>query len=157
MKGTTPGNADVIAVFTPTAKGHVGTEQYYGGDLQTVSTSSNLCGLTLPATDQYQLTHTYSNGALATSRHSNANGTSVGFTPVTNTIDLNTGLVSSATDAAGVSIDFEYDTMGRLEWEKPAAGHGAYVEYTHNKATATEAANVLDRSASPTASPWARS
>ena len=135
MKNATPHKNDVIAVFTPTAEGHVGTEQHYGGDVQTVSTSSNLCGLTLPATDQYRLTHTYSNGSLATSRHSNADGSSVGFTPVNNTIDLNTGLVSSTTDASGVTTSFEYDEMGRLAWEKPAAGHGAYVQYVYAKAS----------------------
>jgi hypothetical protein len=137
------GSHDLIARFTADGQGNLATEEYFGGDAQTVSTGANLCGITLPAS-VYRMAHTYSSGTLATSRYTQANGTSLGFTTANYSIDASTGLVASSDDASGITTDFEYDSLGRLEWEKPEAGHGAWVQRVYTRATsATDPARVL--------------
>ena len=142
MTGTAPGAHDVLAVFTAgtsgSNKGHLRFEEYHGGDAQTVSTSANLCGLS-PPTTEYRLSHTYASGALATSRYTNDNGTDVGFTSVNLTVDASTGLVAASQAPAGVVTDFEYDALGRLQWEKPASGHGAWSQYVYHRALSAAA------------------
>ena len=96
--------------------------------------SSNLCGLTLPSS-QYRLVHTYSSGSLATSRYTNADGSGVGFVSTNLTIDADTGLVAASQGPAGLVTSYEYDAMGRLRWEKPQAGHGAWTQYVPTRAT----------------------
>ena len=128
----------MVAELTPSAQGDLRFEEHYGGDVQSVDTASDLCGLALP-TSQYRLAHTYASGSLATSRYTNADGTGVGFLSADFTIDLNTGLVASSQDPAGLETAFEYDEMGRLEWEKPQSGHGAWTEYDYTRATSATA------------------
>lgn len=59
-------------------------------------------------------------------------------------IDAKTGLVAASRDTAGLQTSYEYDTLGRLMWVKPPAGHGGYTEYVYSPAaSATSLANVL--------------
>src|SRR5262249_15230634 len=69
--GTTAGAHDVLVVYTPSATtpGSVGLEQYYGGDLQTLSTTSDPCSVALPAADQFGIVHGYQSGSLASSTY----------------------------------------------------------------------------------------
>jgi hypothetical protein len=143
--GTSPGTKDVVQVFTQSAGNRI-REQSYGGDVQTLSTSTALCSLTLP-TDAYRVDHTYQYGALATSQYRFANGTAMSFKLVENTIDFSTGLVSASRDlSGGLLTAYEYDAMGRLTWTKPPTGHGSWVEHAYTRATSSSAlANVHTR------------
>jgi hypothetical protein len=136
MLDTSPSRDDVVARFTPDADGNVRFEEYFGGDLQTLTLQENLCGMQLPETPEYHISNIYSAGSLATSRYLKEDGiSSVGFLLVDRTIDPSTGLVAASRNSSGIETTLEYDTMGRLLWEKPAAGHGAYVQYLHDRAT----------------------
>ena len=91
------GEGDLITVYG-LQNGNVTSESYYGGDAQTVSTG-DLCALPLPAAPEYQIDHTYSYGVRKTSQYTGTN-----HKLLDNTIDVNTGLVSSSTDSAGESV-----------------------------------------------------
>ncbi len=69
LAGTGEGSSDVIAVLVPDTAGNVAAERTYGGDLQAVSTSSNLCGLALPSAPGYEIEHQYSFGTRKLSRY----------------------------------------------------------------------------------------
>ena len=47
----------------------------------------------------------------------------MGFLVADTTIDLNTGLPSSGRDVSGLQTDYEFDSLGRFTWVKPATGH----------------------------------
>ena len=92
--------------------------------------------------------HTYTSGTLSASRYQNADGTSVGFLTTDLTIDADTGLASASRDTAGIETAFEYDSLGRLLWEKPESGHGAWVQYVYVPAaspTSLAAIRILHR------------
>ncbi|MCP3905818.1 MAG: hypothetical protein GY715_19500, partial [Planctomycetes bacterium] len=107
-----------------------------------VSTSSNLCALSLPAEPAYRKVHDYDSGSLERSRYTNPDGTWTGiqFYNVNLTIDPSTGLPSASRDIAGIETALEYDDMGRLVWEKPETGHGAWIEYEYTPADPQTAA-----------------
>ncbi|HEY0780880.1 MAG TPA: hypothetical protein VGE98_00380, partial [Thermoanaerobaculia bacterium] len=92
--GTTAGAHDALVVYTPsaTAPGNVGQEQYYGGDLQTLSTVSDPCSVALPASDQFGIVHGYQAGSLASSTYTTGAGGTWNFNTLDLTIDGNTGL-----------------------------------------------------------------
>jgi RHS repeat-associated protein len=129
--GTVPGATDVLVVRAPSAdgRGNLGSEEWSGGDTQTVPTT-DLCSLAPPA-NQYRLSYTYQFGSMSTAQYQ-------GFTfrTVDNLIDANTGLARQSLDTASLAINFEYDLLGRLTWEKPTAGHGAWMQHIHTPATA---------------------
>lgn len=108
-------------------RGNPAIERSYGGDgagQAVIATGSpNLCTMALPATADYQVNSTYSGGVRATSQY---NGFTFKF--LDQTIDGNTGLPASSRDSAGLQTDFEYDSMGRLTWTKPALGHGGWTQ-----------------------------
>jgi YD repeat-containing protein len=103
---------DLLRIFTrDDTSGYVSREEYFGGDLQTVSTSS-LCTLTPPAHNQYsfQIDHTYEYGVPKTSQSSGMSWYSLN----NSSINLNTGLVLESKDAAGAATAYDYDARGRL-------------------------------------------
>jgi RHS repeat-associated protein len=138
--GTQADDNDVLAVYTPDAAGNVQTERFFGGDTQGIDTV-NTCGMSLPA-PRYQIDHTYQFGTRATSQHAGAN-----FFSLEQTIDSRTGLPSQSKDVSGLATDYEYDTMGRLTWVKPAAGNNdGWTEYFYTRALSSSSlANVLIR------------
>lgn len=136
QKGDSRVGTDVIVEHIPTSRGDVGTESTYGGDRTgfAVPTGVNLCGLSL--TDHaYRERHTYIDGALRTSRYVDAVGSDMTHLTVDRTIDESTGLPSASRDISGVETGFEYDDIGRLTFEKPAAGHGSWIQYQYSNAT----------------------
>ena len=143
LKGSTRSAKDLITLLSPDINGNPVIEKHYGGDVQAISTSSNLCGLSLPVA-AYRKVHTYDSGALETSRYTNAaDHTWAGnFYTVDLAIDPNTGLPSASSDVAGIETALEYDKLGRLIWVKPPDGHGAWSEYIYTRATATDPAKV---------------
>ena len=68
LEGSSPGANDVIRQYNRDTAGNRIEERYYGGDVQSVSTGSNLCDLSLPSA-QYRLQHTYDYGVRETTRY----------------------------------------------------------------------------------------
>lgn len=135
---------DLLQVFTPDSSGNVVREQYYGGDNQALSTAANLATLPLPSKDVYRIDHTYQYGLRATSQYFDENSTAMPFKSLDQVIDKNTGLVKTSRDTAGLVTRYQYDTMGRLLWVRPANGHGSIIQHIYTRATsATKLANVL--------------
>ncbi|HEX2162490.1 MAG TPA: RHS repeat-associated core domain-containing protein, partial [Thermoanaerobaculia bacterium] len=157
LAGASPGPWDLLTVSTRDASGNVLREQSYGGDVQALGTGA-LCSLALPG-DQFRVDHTYQAGSRATSRWFNLNGTPLPFYSLQLAIDTSTGLPTSAWDVSGLRTDFEYDAMGRLTWEKPEPGHGAWTQYTYFNATPTAeaAVRILRRDGSKSGALLARS
>lgn len=122
---------DTLVAFTYDSFGNVSQEAYYGGDPAALGGTGSvpltgLCTLTLP-TATYSMTHTYQHGLRATSKYA---GTSL-FS-LNTTVDQG-GHVTQAKDAAEVTTDFDYDSMGRLIREMPQ-GAGAWTEYAYTPA-----------------------
>lgn len=145
MKGAAPGATDLISTFVRDGLGNVTEEHTYGGDKQAVATTADLCALGLPATDAYQVRHTYAAGSRATSQWTTSAGAAFGgFKSLDLTIDTASGLPSSRRDVSGVHTDLLFDAMGRLTWERPTAGNGAWTQYAYIPATSASAmANVV--------------
>jgi len=97
--------------FTPDAEGNVEREEYFGGDLQNLSTSTDLCGLSLPA-NQYEIAHAYQFGVLSETTYVDENGELLPFHTLDLTIDPSTGLVAKSRDSAGRVKYFGFDARG---------------------------------------------
>ena len=138
LDGTAATN-DAFALMTVDSKGNVTKEEYFGGDLSPLpSTTTPLidddtCAVDLPTGPEYTLAHTYTYGVRATSKHVAAGITHL---ELDLTIDGNTGLASAESDADGVATVFEFDALGRLTVVKPAQG-GAWSTYTYTAATSS--------------------
>jgi len=142
LDGGTAWAQDLVTVYGLSAQGNVTSESSYGGDAQGGIGAGNLCSLSLPASPEYQINHTYASGVLATSQY-----VGTGFYALDQTIDPSTGLVSSSRDSAGLQTAFEYDALGRVTWSKPAVGQGGWTEYVYTPANpvGTSRANVIVR------------
>ena len=138
-QGTSPGANDLLVVFSgsqpacsPSAEGvgNVECEDYYGGDSQSLSTSSDLCGMSLPGGgNQYRILHTYSAGSLATTKYDGMT-----YFSTNNVINAATGLVKTSTDTAGLTTDYTYDQLGRITSATPQSGSDALTVYHYTKA-----------------------
>jgi YD repeat-containing protein len=126
-------DTDLLSIFTVDANGNVVTEQYLGGDdtgTEVDASTTDTC-LSSSSTANYRIDHTYSAGTRRRSFFRDGNGSPVSHFILDTDIDANTGLVSarraaSTVGASGVTLneglktDFEYDSLGRLNLEKPA-------------------------------------
>jgi YD repeat-containing protein len=110
LAGAVPASNDLVSVYTGTS-GNVTQEDYYGGDTQNVMPTTNFCTASL-SNPAYSVAHTYLSGALATSKYLNL--PSPGFLITDNTIDANSGLVSSSRDTTGLQTAYLYDALGRV-------------------------------------------
>ncbi len=139
--GTAENVHDLLAVYTPDAAGNLQTEQYFGGDKQSITANGTTCSMGLPAA-VYQINHTYQFGVRASSQYSNAN-----FYSLNQTIDGSTGLTVQSRDVSEVKTDFDYDLMGRLTWVMPETGNfDGWTEYVYSRALSPSSlANVLIR------------
>jgi hypothetical protein len=70
-------------------------------------------------------------GSLKTARYVDGSGNPLSFYVDARGIDHNTGFISASRDSAGIQTGYEYDAMGRLKWEKPTTGNGAFVEHQY--------------------------
>lgn len=148
LAGATAGAHDLLAVYTPDAdSGYVATEEYLGGDQQTLGVT-DLCSLALPAHDDstFAIDHSYSYGVLATSQYSGA-----GFYSANNIVDANTGLVKESRDTAGLATTYDYDRQSRLASVTPPSGL-AKTTYSFAPANGSTPAEVLATTGSGTAS-----
>jgi RHS repeat-associated protein len=138
--GTALNASDLIEAYGY-GQGNPTVESYYGGDVQALSTSANLCGLALPA-PQYQVVNTYQYGSLATSEYPGSF-----FKAVDRSIDRSTGLATSERDSSGLETSFSYDKLGRQTQVSPpgeapittsyAIGDGASVTTTRGSFTSS--------------------
>jgi YD repeat-containing protein len=141
LKQTTLANpldaSDLVAVFTQSG-GNVTSEAYYGGDAQALASSGTLAALTLPGSPVTSVVHTYTAGALKTSKY----GAPIAFFSTNREIDPATGLATMSTDPAGVSTRYEYDASGRLIWSLPQATNAAATEYLFSAPSTSSPAKV---------------
>ncbi len=142
-----PASNDVLALYTVDAgSGNMVREESYGGDKapQALSTSTNLCGLGLPAAgSEYRVDHTYQFGSLATSTYVDAAGAPLSFKTLDQTIDQKTGLTASGRDTAGIQTDYTYDAMGRLRTVRPQwTPTASWTDYTYTVAQGSLPARV---------------
>jgi YD repeat-containing protein len=145
-----PGVHDVVTKLTPDAAGNVQLEEYFGGDLKTLSTSP-LADASLTGRS-YGLLHQYSSGALSKSSYIDP---ACASNPQTNcpsildvidrTIDAKTGLTATSRDTSGLATTFGYDTSGRLTSVVPPGT--AQTTYSYANATSTAAASVTAETA----------
>lgn len=131
--GTTRGTTDLIQRFSKDGAGNVTAEETFGGDNQAVGTGS-LCSLSLPATADHRVDHTYLYGSLRTSQASG-----MPFKMEDFDIDLSTGLVKTSRDVAGLSTTYLYDSTGRLTDIRPAQDGWTNYTYTNASGTSTPA------------------
>ncbi len=78
----------------------------------------------LPA-NTYRMDHSYQSGVRASSRWSEADGSTDGtlsFFSLDQTIDATSGLVASSRDVSGLETGFDCDELGRLTFVKPVTG-----------------------------------
>jgi RHS repeat-associated protein len=131
--GATHGPNDVIVAYQPDSAGHgqVASEQWYGGDAQSLMGAD--CG-SLPSSPVYSYNHSYSAGV----RHLTTTQVTVTVnnTPTVTTlnlldadIDAPSGLVSAARDPAGRATTFTYDAMARPLTSTPPGAATTNVTY----------------------------
>ncbi len=99
--GANRGVNDLLAVYSRDTAGNLTSEQYYGGDTQSIATGT-LCSLTPPSTNQFRIDHTYQYGSMKTSRYIDINGTPLSFYSLDLDIDRNTGRPSASRDTAAI-------------------------------------------------------
>ena len=127
--------ADVLVEYVHDVNGNVISERYYGGDTNPIP-AGDFCAMTLPAST-YQIDNTYQYGALKTTKHI---GPGITFYDVDNTLNAATGLPVTSRDSALVATTYEYDTLNRLTWVKPA--QDAWTNYVYYRAIGTGSASV---------------
>ncbi len=143
LDGAAQSANDLVTVYdldTQTATGNVISERSYGGDVRGgIATGGiDLCTMSLPASPEYQINHTYAFGVRATSQFAGAS-----FLSLNGTIDAATGLPVSSRDSAGLLTGFEYDVLGRLGWVKP--DQDGWTQYAYSPAGPSSPASVTVR------------
>ena len=138
--GASVATNDVVVVYTHDMNGNVthgsvGTEDYFGGDLQALPTSGTTCSLVLNQASAYHIDKTWLAGTLATSRYRNAQ-----FFSIYRTIDTSTGLPSGSQDTSTLTTGYTYDSMGRIQSMSPPGQLTTF--YTYTPATASHQAQV---------------
>ena len=152
--GTNPAGNDLLIVNTPDTAGNTIRQEWYGGDAasQSLSLSTNLCALALPAANAYRLDNTYQYGALQSSQWKDAAGSAtgpLGFKAVDQDVDMSTGQVATSRDTAGLATAYSYDAMGRLLTVKPQTSGVAWDQYTYVNAGSGTRARQEVRKCSP--------
>ncbi|HYI07774.1 MAG TPA: hypothetical protein VEK57_01780, partial [Thermoanaerobaculia bacterium] len=136
LAGATEDEKDVVVRYGYVTGERV-SEDWYGGDRPqfAVDTNFNLCSDSDES--EYQLTHTYTAGILATTKYRGLN-----YPSVDQTIDPGTGLVRSSRDTAGVETTYDYDVLRRLKSVTPAGREATKYCYTTPLATGPSCYNA---------------
>jgi RHS repeat-associated protein len=136
----TRSGADVVVRYTP-VNGNVKDEESFGGDGAGLDTASPLCSMLLPA-NQYRTTYTYQHGTLRTSQSSTGGTGLFSFKDLDRDIDP-TGLIWKSRDTSGLYITtYEYDTLGRPTFVKPA--QDGWTRHSYVRATSASALARVD-------------
>jgi|CXWL01.1.fsa_nt_gi RHS repeat-associated protein len=141
---------DIVTAFGRSWQGNVASEYRYGGDNQTLSTSTDLCNVGLPWPES-GAEYAYQYGT-----RSQSTQLSAPFSDYQAVNSPATGQALTSTDPTGLVTTYEYDTMGRLRWVMPQDGDGsrsypAWSEYKYTPQTAGQPAEVqiFGRTGSP--------
>ncbi|MBV9493095.1 MAG: hypothetical protein JOZ54_02530 [Acidobacteria bacterium] len=111
--------ADLLALFTPDARGNIETEKYYGGD----ENATAFTNCSPPGAPAYSLFHEWSAaGALLKSHYKD--GSSDFAEALSQDADASTGFVTATYDASGLGTAFTYDRLGRVLTASPAGNAG---------------------------------
>jgi hypothetical protein len=135
------GPADTGAWGSVVEEEFSGGNKLSGGGVVATGIPTDALRTLTPPTPAYRIRHTYQNGSLAKTYYEDpATNAGVGFNSVDNTVDQNTGLVSSSRDSAGVTTTFDFDVFGRLKSSTPAGS--ATTTYTYSPADANRGPQV---------------
>ena len=86
--------------------------EHFGGDVETLATSADLCNLPLGG-PQYRQETEHVAGTVRAARWVGPGGETV-LTTIDHDVDASTGRVAASRDAAGLETTFSYDSLGRL-------------------------------------------
>ena len=140
--GTVP--QDIFIDYGSDGNGNVSTERFFGGDkTANAGTNPDTC-VTPSGSPEYEKSHTYSFGSLATSKVVGQQ-----YFTTNNVINQRTGLITSSTDTAGVVTNYDYDALGRIKKIDSFADEDTYYTYTP-AAGATLAQVTIERKSSET-------
>ncbi len=128
-------------MFEPTTRGEVAEVKTYGGDFQTLDTSTTCDNL--PSQPESWVKHTYEKGVRKTSRPYQPDGTAGTWLTYDVTLDGSTGAVLTSKDPNGLTTTFAYDSQGRMT--QATLPSGAYWEYQYDAPTATTPAKVTSK------------
>jgi RHS repeat-associated protein len=136
--GSNPGvdTHDVVVRYVYT-NGNLTSEQYHGGEYQTLDTVQSLGVMPLPA-PEYRIDHTYQFGSLQTSQYKTDTGANLpeaNYKLEDRDIDVGTGLARTVRDIAKSPVTYVYDLMGRLTDIQPRDGGWTRVQYIPSDGT----------------------
>lgn len=130
------GPNDVVVRYVYT-NGNLTSEQYHGGEYQTLDTTQAPASMPLPAAE-YRIDHTYQYGSLRTSQYKSGTGSNLpeaNYKIADQDIDLNTGLARVVRDAAKLPVTYLYDRSGRVTDIRPRDGAWTRIQYTPSDGT----------------------
>jgi YD repeat-containing protein len=139
LAGAVEGAHDLLTRTLRNPSGFAEALEYYGGDLQSLPTSSDPCNLVTLGAPQYRQEMQYDGAAVRSTSWVGADGETVAVT-VDRDIDPATGLVAASRDAAGLETTQSYDAMGRLTEVVRPQGYRSQTVYS--AASASEPARV---------------
>ncbi|HEX2833528.1 MAG TPA: hypothetical protein VHW00_10960 [Thermoanaerobaculia bacterium] len=150
LQGSVRGAHDVVTIFKTDGWGNPRVERTFGGDQQTVPTTSSCATSGTPA---YFVSNTFLNGTRkseycdpAASVVSDLPSLDVTCASLLTTLDVSWDLASgkptSSRDASGISTTYSYDDIGRLEKIVPPAT--GTLHYAYENATDTTNARATE-------------
>lgn len=150
-----PGAADLLTVYQPSALGDVSFVQSYGGDQQPNLPLTHSCTDSLSTlspwykVENHYLTPVdggvamYAGGALVWSRYCDrATGGPLGFKVLDRTIDRFTGAVTATRDSAGITTTYDYEATP-LRLKSVTTAGGATTSYEYNPRTPSKNPHVI--------------
>lgn len=145
LAGAVEGPHDLITRTIRNASGFAEALEYYGGDLQSLPTSSDLCNLTILGGPQYRQEMQYQGAAVRSAAWVGAGGETVAVT-VDRDIDPATGLVAASRNEAGLETTQSYDAMGRLTAVARPQGYRSTTVYSPASTTDPSRVTTTHRS-----------
>lgn len=135
----TLGGNDVLVSYSYDSSGNMVGESYFGGDKpgHVNLDTGNAFPTVYDSNSEHKINYGYqcvkaNNATGKTSVVSDKSFRGANYKLLDNTIDCYTGLPKSSRDTAGVETKYEYTSMGRVSWIKPA--QGAYVNISYDPA-----------------------
>lgn len=145
LAAATEGPHDLLTRVLRDGGGNAVALEYFGGDVEELATSSDLCSLPLGA-PQYRQELAYEAGVVHAARWVGPGGETV-LATIDRTIDPSTGLIAASRDAAGLATAHGYDLLGRLTEVVRPQQYGSTTVYTNASPTAPARETTTHRSA----------
>jgi RHS repeat-associated protein len=139
--GASAGQRDVVVVYGKDAQGNVTSEEFYGGDRGTLSTTADVCAVSFPLpAPEYATRRTYNGGGGMLVSMEWMNGATTVLRRYLATIDVSGARVLSTTAPDEIRTDYHYDVLGRVDEIKPGNGQvgkfSAWTKLTYGSAAA---------------------